>query len=249
MLGWSLFLLALTCYCLIYKQVLFATSLSWAIAWETLIWACREWAVWLVLTPAVFLLWRDRQQTARSLRRQWLWCAGLLAIALLARIGLDLISSTGDEVISLVILFPRYLAASLVVMLVWRLYLRPQVAAPTDSTAPANTSCPDSIMVSKGNGQTLLAIDKIQWLGACGNYVEVHTFESSYLLRATMQQLQDRLPAERFLRIHRSYMVNRQAIYSITGRPSGSGDVTLKNGRTLALSKSYRKALQQFKIR
>ncbi|WP_102795415.1 LytR/AlgR family response regulator transcription factor [Bowmanella denitrificans] len=251
LVGWCGFVLVLTCYCLVYKQVLFASSFnfSWAVATETLMWACREWAVWMVLTPLAFACFRLNQKVIQPQHKGWLCCGVLLLIALLAKLAMELLASTGDAFSSLVVLFPRYLAASLVVMWVWRKYLRPCSAQPKQPTLePAGPNENASIMVSKGSGQVLLALDAIQWLAASGNYVEVHTADGQYLLRATMQQLQEQLPARLFLRIHRSYMVNLGAIDCIQHLPSGSGKVLLKSGHTLALSKSYRKALQQFKF-
>lgn len=252
-MGWVLYLLALTCYCLVYKQVLLSSPVNWAVAWDTLGWACREWGAWLILTPVALRFLRRYSDASDKSIEPWLGVAMLLVVALVIRISLDLMAETGDEIASLVILFPRYLLASLVVLLVWRFYLCPKVARRASTTPDAGEvaapeQCPESILVNKGSGQTLLPIEQIQWLSASGNYVEVHCGEASYLVRSTMQQLQRKLPADSFLRIHRSYIVNREAISQITGRSSGGGEVLLKNGQTLALSKKYRRELQQFKL-
>ncbi|MCI0670721.1 MAG: LytTR family DNA-binding domain-containing protein, partial [Myxococcaceae bacterium] len=55
-----------------------------------------------------------------------------------------------------------------------------------------------------------LDVDEIDWVEAADYYVEIHAGGKSYLHRETMQSLEARLHPERFMRIHRSAIVNRK---------------------------------------
>lgn len=89
----------------------------------------------------------------------------------------------------------------------------------------------------------LLREEEIDWIGACGNYVEIHIGEKLFLQRETLAQLDARLDPSRFRRIHRSTLVNLDRISAIT--PDGGGDfqVTLTDGTSLRMSRRYREPL------
>jgi DNA-binding LytR/AlgR family response regulator len=143
---------------------------------------------------------------------------------------------------------PRNALAFVGVCLVWRVFVRREaphsdVASPPEAT-PAPAALPDALLVSKGADQCLVAVDRIERVSAAGNYVEVHAAGQMYLLRATLSQLEARLPPGRFVRIHRSHIVRVAEIERIRVRRSSSGSVTLRDGSTLPMSKRYRAALQ-----
>ena len=86
----------------------------------------------------------------------------------------------------------------------------------------------------------LIREEDIDWVGASGNYVEIHVGEKSYLHRETLVELDARLDPGRFRRIHRSTLVNLDRISGIT--PDGSGDfrVALRDGTVLRMSRRFR---------
>ena len=83
----------------------------------------------------------------------------------------------------------------------------------------------------------------IDWLEADDNYVHVHTANRVYLLRRTLQDLLSQLGEQRFARIHKSAAVNISAIASFTPLFKGDYEVSLRDGRTLRLSRRYKDAL------
>jgi two-component system LytT family response regulator len=86
-----------------------------------------------------------------------------------------------------------------------------------------------------------LRVDEIDWIEAADNYVRIHTVNGEdHLVRETLNTMQGRLDPGRFLRIHRSTIVNVSRIREL--RPWFHGDyvVLLTNGRELTLSRSYR---------
>jgi two-component system LytT family response regulator len=88
--------------------------------------------------------------------------------------------------------------------------------------------------------------DAINWVEAAGDYVRLHTDEKVHLLRETMGGMEDRLDADRFLRIHRSTIINTERLKEL--RPYGNSEyiVVLDDGTELKLSRTYRDALDDF---
>ncbi|RKG71793.1 LytTR family transcriptional regulator [Corallococcus sp. CA054B] len=81
------------------------------------------------------------------------------------------------------------------------------------------------------------------WMAAEDNYVQVHVGERSHLLRQPMRQLEARLDPERFVRIHRSTLVNLQRVQELRPLPHGEYQVILRDRTTLKLSRGYRERL------
>jgi two-component system LytT family response regulator len=80
-------------------------------------------------------------------------------------------------------------------------------------------------------------------LTAEGNYVRVHTPDGSHLIRGTLVNLEGRLDPKRFARIHRSGIVNIDAVKQVEAHFHGDYIVQLKNGETLRLSRRYQARL------
>jgi two-component system, LytTR family, response regulator len=93
----------------------------------------------------------------------------------------------------------------------------------------------------KLTGRTiLLPTDEIDWIETHGNYVKVHAGRESHLIRGTMQSLETKLDPEKFVRVHRSAIVNVEKIKEIYPRSNGDQDLVLQNGQKLMLSRNYR---------
>jgi two-component system LytT family response regulator len=88
-----------------------------------------------------------------------------------------------------------------------------------------------------------LRVEEIDWLEAADNYVHIHMGRESHLVRETLQSLEDRLDPSRFLRIHRSTLVNVDRIQELQPLFHGDYVVKLLDGTELSLSRSYREKL------
>jgi two-component system LytT family response regulator len=86
----------------------------------------------------------------------------------------------------------------------------------------------------------LLPTDEIDWVETYGNYLKVHAGRESHLIRGTMQQLEAKLDPEKFVRVHRSAIVNVEKVKEIHPRTNGDQDLVLHNGSGLMLSRNYR---------
>ena len=81
----------------------------------------------------------------------------------------------------------------------------------------------------KTRGRTLLfRVDQIDWIESAGNYVRLHIGPERHLLRATMAGIEGKLQPRRFVRIHRSAIVNLERVREL--RPTSHGDFTVNTG-------------------
>ena len=99
------------------------------------------------------------------------------------------------------------------------------------------------LVVRDGERFLLLRAEEIDWVESAANYVRLHARGTSYLVRATMAELERRLDPSRFTRIHRSTIVNTDRIREIRPEWHGDFDVVLTTGKALRLSRSYRDRL------
>jgi len=100
-------------------------------------------------------------------------------------------------------------------------------------------------LVVRSAGRVLfLRLDEIDWIEAAGNYVLLHARSEAHEIREKMNALERRLPAGRFLRIHRSYIVNLDSAQEL--RPCGGGEyvLALRQGKELPVGASYLKRIQ-----
>lgn len=86
-------------------------------------------------------------------------------------------------------------------------------------------------------------VEEIDWLEAADNYVRIHVNRESHLIRETLQSLEGRLDPSRFLRIHRSTVVNFDRIKELQPLFHGDYVVRLQDGTELTLSRNYKEKL------
>jgi two-component system LytT family response regulator len=103
---------------------------------------------------------------------------------------------------------------------------------------------PDRIAI-RNNGRVVFArTDDIDWVEASDNYVCLHCGKETHILRETMGQLESRLDPNRFLRVHRSAIVNLDRIKELQPWFRGEYRVILRDGTELTLTKSHREQLE-----
>jgi two-component system LytT family response regulator len=89
-----------------------------------------------------------------------------------------------------------------------------------------------------------LKVEEIDWIEAAGNYVKLHAGKETHLLRETMSGVEARLDA-RFLRVHRSIIVNLERVREL--QPAFHGDYVaiLHDGTELPLGRGCRDKLRE----
>jgi DNA-binding LytR/AlgR family response regulator len=73
----------------------------------------------------------------------------------------------------------------------------------------------DSLFVKVDSLLTKIRLDEILWVEAAGDYIKIQTADRNYMVYATLKKIEDRLDKEKFVRIHRSYIVNLHRISNI----------------------------------
>jgi two-component system, LytTR family, response regulator len=88
-----------------------------------------------------------------------------------------------------------------------------------------------------------LRVEEIDWLEAAGNYVRIHVGRESHLIRETLQSVEGRLDPAKFLRVHRSTVVNFDRIKELQPLFHGDYVIRLQDGTELTLTRNYREKL------
>ena len=99
----------------------------------------------------------------------------------------------------------------------------------------------------KVNGTILfLDPDEILWIQARDDLARIHLAEVAYDVREPLSHLEARLPHNRFLRVHRSTIVNTGQVREAQPFDQGDQLLVLRNGKRITTGRSYRKAVQDF---
>ncbi len=99
------------------------------------------------------------------------------------------------------------------------------------------------IAIKSSGRVTFVKVEDIDWIEAADNYVEIHAGTAAHMLRETMTALSTRLPAEKFVRINRSCIVNLERVKELQPLFHGEYTVVLNDGKKLTLSRNYRSSL------
>lgn len=120
--------------------------------------------------------------------------------------------------------------------------------APAPAPAPTPTERWVRRLAIRDSGRVVfLDVDEIEYIEAADYYVQIHAGGKAYLHRETMQGLEARLDPERFMRIHRSAIVNSSRIREL--RSEGRRDlvVVLTGGAELRVARSHREKFQHLR--
>lgn len=108
-------------------------------------------------------------------------------------------------------------------------------AAPAGRDEPAG----DRILLKSSGEIFFLKADEIDWIEAEGDYMKFHVGGRAHLMRETMARLEARLDPKRFIRIHRSTIVNIDRLRKLSPSFAGEYAVILHDGTKLKLSRGY----------
>jgi two-component system LytT family response regulator len=107
---------------------------------------------------------------------------------------------------------------------------------------------PDRLLVPERGRMVPVEIAAIDWIQAEGDYARVHAGGKSYLVARSLTDLESRLDPERFARIHRSAIVNRERIQEVLPEGSRRYTVVLGDGTRLVLSRSRADRLRDWRL-
>lgn len=99
------------------------------------------------------------------------------------------------------------------------------------------------IPVKSARGTILVLTEEIDWITAAGHYVELHAGKETHLIREQITNLEQKLDPEKFIRIHRSIIVNLDSIKSLHPLFNGDHLIILRDGTELNMSRTYHQKL------
>jgi two-component system LytT family response regulator len=102
----------------------------------------------------------------------------------------------------------------------------------------------DWMVVRTRTATRLLMTEEIDWIEAAGVYVTLHAGGEEFLYRTSLGTVASRLDPFRFVRIHRSAIVNLRSVALLERRSHGEFEIMLKDGTHLMLSRNYRAAVE-----
>ena len=111
--------------------------------------------------------------------------------------------------------------------------------------APAPPVDEEKFLIKSASRVFFVKAEEIDWIEAADYYVCLHVGGQSHLLRETMSEMEAKLAPARFLRIHRSTIVNLSRVRSIQTRAGGEYAVVLEDGTLLRLSRSRKEQVEQ----
>jgi two-component system LytT family response regulator len=115
----------------------------------------------------------------------------------------------------------------------------------TMSAAPASPYLERLAVEIRGTVKPVLVQD-IDYITSDGPYAELHVAGRRHVIRETMQTLEERLDPSKFMRVHRSVIVRLELIESLERGAGGDGELRLRGGARLRVSRTRREALERW---
>jgi DNA-binding LytR/AlgR family response regulator len=103
------------------------------------------------------------------------------------------------------------------------------------------TSSPDYLMIKVDGDLVRVSFDSIRYLQSHGNYVKFFTNQGMYVSLITTSELEEKLDKSLFIRIHKSYIIAKNAVSRISG-----GRVFMDDNTVLPVGNTYKKMLQEY---
>lgn len=121
----------------------------------------------------------------------------------------------------------------------------PTAAQPT-LIREASPATQDKLVVKADGRVYFVPHADIIWVEAYDYYVKIHVRDRYFLLRDSLKHLEQTLPTDRFVRIHKSSIVNRRYVATLRPQEQGSEfEVVLSTGVALRSSRSYREGVKR----
>jgi len=103
----------------------------------------------------------------------------------------------------------------------------------------------DRLVVKAGGTTRFIRAVDIDWIEAAGVYVTLHVGGKELLYRAALNDLAEKLDPRRFVRVHRSALINIESILQLEPISHGEFEAVLKNGSRTRVSRTYRSQLEK----
>jgi hypothetical protein len=125
-------------------------------------------------------------------------------------------------------------------------YLRDrQVSQVSTTPAVPLAATPERFAVRKrGGSEVVVEVADIDWIEASGNYAILHVGGGTFEIRSSLAKLEAELDPRRFVRVHKSHLVNIARVAEVVPWVSGDWRIRLQDGAELNLSRRYRQRFE-----
>ncbi|MEM6844816.1 MAG: LytTR family DNA-binding domain-containing protein [Bacteroidota bacterium] len=139
------------------------------------------------------------------------------------------------------ITFDRFYQAANKAKAQWQLQQQAANSIPITETTPSTSSEADDdyFFVKVDQKYEKIAVDDIRYVEAMQNYVVIHTERDKYMTLVTLKSVAERLPSERFIQTHKSYLVAKDKITSV------EGNQIFISQQIIPISRHYRESVME----
>jgi two-component system, LytTR family, response regulator len=116
----------------------------------------------------------------------------------------------------------------------------PPASDPSGQRAAGTAEGMGRFVVRSGGRVSFVSVEEIDWIEAAGNYAIFHVGNKSHMVRETMSGLEMQLPADGFMRVSRSTIVNLRRVKELCSLPVGSHAAVLVDAQRVPITRSLR---------
>jgi len=110
----------------------------------------------------------------------------------------------------------------------------------------SSVSYPDKLPVKSNNKIELVSVSKIIYLQADKNYVMIITEDTQFRIRSTLNRFQNKLNPSNFLRVHKSYIVNKNYIKELEPVFNQEYIIKLSSGKKIPTGSAYKGNIRNY---
>ncbi len=100
------------------------------------------------------------------------------------------------------------------------------------------------IVIDKNN--TKVKLIDIIYFEADGNYVKIKTGKKKFIFRKTINEIEETYGSDRFIRIHRSFVINKSKVRDITYKKNNEFEIKLSNNETFTSGRKYSSEIKEW---
>lgn len=121
------------------------------------------------------------------------------------------------------------------------------VAALTESLLMEQKEYPERVLVESRQKMITIAVEDIDWIEAFGDYSKIHLGKDQYLSNYGISALEEKINPKRFVRVHRSSIVNLAAVEELR-KYGKSYDIRMRNGERVRVSRGYADRIKELML-
>lgn len=120
----------------------------------------------------------------------------------------------------------------------------PRPETPSSSSAEPPAPVERFAVRQRGGSEIVVEVADIDWIEASGNYAILHVGAETFEIRSSLAKLESELDARRFVRVHKSHVVNIARVTEVIPWVGGDWRIRLRDGAELNLSRRYRQRFE-----